>query len=253
MWERDVAPRLQALSTGAVIISRTLKTVGIGEGTVDQMVGPLLHGTNPSIGVYAKADGVHMRVTAKAATPEEAYRLIQPVEEQLRTTFGTALWGADDATLAGSIGDLLNEQGQTIATMESCTGGLLASALTDVPGSSSYFRGGLVTYTEEAKQRYGVPGDVILQHGVVSEETARAMAHAVRQEIGADIGVGITGVAGPDPHGGQPVGTLHIAIETPAQSAHTSFLFTQNREAIKARAVAQALLLIRRAVLGELR
>jgi len=135
--------------------------------------------------------------------------------------------------------------------MESCTGGLLASTLTDVAGSSSYFMGGLVTYSEEAKRRYGVPAEVILEHGVVSEQTARAMAHAVREEMGADIGVGITGVAGPDPHGGEPVGTTHIGIETPTDSAHAGYVFAQTREAIKNRAVTSSLTLIRRAALGE--
>lgn len=252
MWERDVAPRLQRMHTGTVIVSRTLKTVGIGEGTVDDMVGPLLASANPTIGVYAKRDGVHLRLTAKAGTESEAYAVIRPVEEEVRALFGTAVWGADEETLEGSVGDLLKERGLTVAVMESCTGGLLASTLTDVAGSSEYFAGGLVAYTADLKQRYGVPSAVILEHGVVSEETARAMAAAVRLELGADIGVGITGVAGPDPHGGQPVGTTHIGVEAPGSSAHAGYVFAQTREAIKRRAVTTALLLVRRAALGEL-
>ncbi len=252
MWDHDVSLRLRERSTGEVIISRTLKTVGIGEGNVDDMMGPLLKSTNPTVGVYAKRDGVHLRLTAKSLEEADAYRAIHPVEEEIRKLFGTAVWGADEDTLQGSIGDLLKERGLTAAVMESCTGGLLASRLTDVAGSSDYFKGGLVTYTEEAKQQYGVPGDVILEHGVVSEETARAMAKAVRQELNADIGIGITGVAGPDPHGGEPVGTTHIAIEAPGASAHAGYVFAQTREAIKNRAVMTALLLMRRAALGEL-
>ena len=261
MWERDVRPRLAERSTGAVIISRTLKTVGIGEGTVDEMVSHLLKGTNPSIGVYAKEDGIHLRLTAKTARVEEAYRLIRPVEEEVRQIFGTAVWGADEETLAGAVGDLLKERRLSVAVMESCTGGLLASTLTDVPGSSEYFKGGIVAYTAEVKRQFGVPGDLLLEQGVVSEATARAMAAAVREALGADIGVGVTGVAGPEPHGGKPVGTIHVAInarspsgaiEAPGASGHIGYEFRQSREAIKARAVTTALLLIRRAVLGEL-
>jgi nicotinamide-nucleotide amidase len=251
MWDNDVALRLRERSHEEVIVSRTIKTVGVGEGTVDEMAGPLLKSANPTIGVYAKRDGVHLRLTAKAPDEAAAELLIHPVEQQIRELFGTSVWGTDDDTLQGSIGDLLKTNGMTIAVMESCTGGLLASTLTDVAGSSSYFMGGLVTYSEEAKQRYGVPAEVILEHGVVSEETARAMAHAVREEMGADIGVGITGVAGPEPHGGKPVGTTHIGIETPTDSAHAGYVFAQTREAIKNRAVTSSLTLIRRAALGE--
>ncbi len=253
MWERDVQPRLAARSTEAVIISRTLKTVGIGEGTVDEMVSPLLKSENPTIGVYAKSDGVHLRLTAKAPAAADAYRLIQPVEEQVRAIFGSAVWGADEETLAGATGDLLKERRLSVAVMESLTGGLLASTLTDVPGSSEYFKGGLVTYTIDAKQRYGVPAEVILEHGVVSEQTARAMASAVRRELEADIGVGVTGVAGPEPHGGAKVGTIEIGIEAPEQRGRAGYVFAQNRDAIKRRAVTTALLLIRRAALGELK
>lgn len=252
MWDNEVAPRLRERSTGTIIVSRTLKTIGIGEGTVDDTVGPLLTSTNPTIGVYAKRDGVHLRLTAKANTEAEASALIQPAEDRIRELFGSAVWGADDDTLQASVGALLKQQGLTIAVMESCTGGLLASTLTDVPGSSQYFKGGLVTYSDATKRQYGVPAAVIEQHGVVSEETAAAMATAVRSELGADIGVGVTGVAGPEPHGGQPVGTTIIALESPAGTASANYVFAQTREVIKARAVTTALLLVRRAALGEL-
>ena len=252
MWSNEVAPRLAERSDGDVIISRTIKTVGIGEGHVDEMVSPLLKSANPTIGVYSKADGIHLRLTAKAASAREANLLIHPVEEEIRGLFGTAVWGADEDTLAGAVGDLLKQRQLSVAVMESATGGLLASTLTDVPGASDYFKGGLVTYSEDTKIRYGVPAQTILDNGVVSEATAVAMAAAVRAELGADIGIGITGVAGPDPHGGQPVGAIHIGVETPSGKSHTTYVFAQTREAIKRRAVTTCLLLIRRAALGEL-
>ena len=111
MWEAEVAPRLAALVGGGVIVSRTLKTAGIGEGTVDEMVSPLLKSANPTIGVYAKADGVQLRITAKAATADEARRLIAPVEDEARRILGQAIWGADDDTLEGAVGALLRERG----------------------------------------------------------------------------------------------------------------------------------------------
>lgn len=252
MWANEVKPRLAQRPTGTIIVSRTLKTVGVGEGSVDEMLGDLLRGTNPTVGVYAKADGVHVRLTAKAGTEAQAYARIDPVEEQVRNIFGPAVWGADDATLAGALGDLLRELQLSLAVMESCTGGLLATTLTESAGASDFFRGGLVTYTAEAKQHYGVPAETLRTHGVVSEETARAMASAVRRELQADIGVGITGVAGPEPHEGKPVGTVHVAVETAQQSAHTLMTFRQSREAIRRRAVTTALTLLRRAALGDL-
>ena len=253
MWANEVAPRLAGRAGGDVIISRTIKTVGIGEGQVDEIVSPLLKSANPTIGVYAKTDGIHLRLTAKAADERQAGALIQPLERRIRDLFGSAVWGADDDTFAGAVGDLLKQRRLSLAVMESVTGGLLASAITDVPGASDYFQGGLVTYSAETKIRYGVPAQTIREHGVVSQATALAMAAAVRAELGADIGLGVTGVAGPDSHGGRPLGTIHIGIETPTGKSHVEFVFAQTREAIKRRAVTTGLLLIRRAALGELR
>ena len=165
---------------------------------------------------------------AKAATEAEARARIEPVEEQVRALFGTAVWGADETTLAGGVGDLLRERGLSVAVMESLTGGLVASTLTDVAGSSDYFRGGLVTYSEATKIRYGVPAETIAEHGVVSEATAVAMATAVREALGADIGIGVTGVAGPAAHGGQPVGTTHIGVATATGRSHSEYVFAQD-------------------------
>ena len=251
MWEVEVAPRLAALVGGGVIVSRTLKTAGIGEGAVDEMVSPLLKSTNPTIGVYAKADGVHLRLTAKAASAEEARRLIAPLEEEARRILGQAIWGADDDTLEGALGALLQERGLTLATMESCTGGLLASTITDAAGSSAYFRGGFVSYTAEMKVALGVDAALVARHGVVSAEVAQDMARACRQRLGADLGVGITGVAGPDPLEGKPAGTVHIGLDDGAAPQAMSYVFAQGRAAVKRRAVTTALALLRRALLNR--
>ncbi len=252
MWKQDVAPRLRARSDGGVLISRTLKTTGLGESMLDELLGDLRHAEDPTVGVYHKADGVHIRLASKAAHANIARERITPVEQQIRSMLGDAIWGADEETFQEAVAGMLRQLGMSIAVMESCTGGLLASTITDVPGASGYFRGGLVTYTAEAKAQCGVDAEVIEAHGVVSNETASAMAGAVRRQFDADIGVGITGVAGPDPHGGQPVGAVCLGIETVHESYATSYTFAQTRAAIKARAVTSALTLIRRAALGEL-
>lgn len=252
MWSNEVGPRLAERSAGAVLISRTLKTTGLGESTLDEALGDIRAGEDPTVGVYHKADGVHVRLASKAVDEAAARARIAPVEAAVRDLLGDNIWGADEDTFQEAVARLLGERGLSIAVMESCTGGLLASTITDVPGASGFFRGGLVTYTAEAKIHYGVDAEVIEAHGVVSNETASAMAAAARAQFEADIGVGITGVAGPEPHGGQPVGAVCLGVETPGESYATGYTFAQTRAAIKARAVTSALTLIRRAALGEL-
>ncbi len=252
MWEREVAPELEQRHPGAVLVTRTLKTVGLGEGHVDELVSPLLKSTNPSIGVYARPDGVQLRMAAKAATREEAQRLIDPVEAEIRRLLGDIVWGADDQTMEWVVGDLLSRNGLTLATMESCTGGLLANTITNVPGSSAYFRGGLIAYATDMKIQWGVDPEIVAEHGVVSAECACAMARAARERLSADVGVGITGVAGPDPQEDKPPGTVHIGIETGfTVSRSISYQFAQGREAVKRRAVTTALGLVRRLLLDS--
>ncbi len=251
MWQEEVAPQLARLAGGGVIVSRTLKTIGIGEGHVDEMVSPLLKSANPTIGVYAKPDGVHLRLTAKAETDEAARALIEPLEEEARRILGDAVWGADGDTLEGAVGRMLSERGLTLATMESCSGGLLASTITDVPGSSAYFLGGYVAYTAAMKIALGVSAELVERHGVISGEVAADMARAAREAAGADYGAGVTGVAGPDELEGKPPGTMHIAVHDGRAPQMLSYTFYQGRAATKRRAVTTALALLRRVVMGR--
>ena len=247
MWEEEVSPELERRHPGAVLVTRTLKTAGMGEGHVDELVSPLLKSQNPSIGVYARADGVQLRIAAKAATKDEARRLIEPVEAEVRRTLGGIIWGVDEDTLESAVGDLLRQHGLTLATMESCTGGLLAHTITNVPGSSDYFRGGLVAYATEQKIAWGVDSEVIAQHGVISAECAQEMARAARAGLGADIGMAVTGVAGPDPQEEKPPGTIHIGLDAGFSVPQSiSYQFAQGREAVNRRAVTTALALARR-------
>jgi nicotinamide-nucleotide amidase len=233
-----------------VLVRRVLKTAGVGEGTVDEMVSAQLKSVNPTIGIYAKPDGVHLRLAAKAPDEAEAWRLIRPVEEELRGILGPSIWGADEDTFESVIGDMLKERRLTLATMESCTGGLLASTITDVPGSATYFQGGLVAYQTERKIEWGVRADIVAEHGVVSVECAQEMARAARERLEASVGIGITGVAGPDEQEGKPVGTVHVAVDAMWDAPRTvSYVFAQGRGAVKRRAVTTALVLVRQTLL----
>ena len=245
MWENQVRPRLRQLVKSGILVTRILKTTGISEGSVDEMCGDLLKSSNPSIGIYAKPDGIHVRIAAKAPDEAAALELVAPVEAELRRVFGDNLWGTDAETMPSHIGKLLTGLGVTLATMESCTGGLLASTITDVPGSSSYFKGGLVTYTTEAKIAYGVDARLIEEHGAISAQVAEAMARAARLQLRADMGVGVTGVAGPTEQEGKPVGTVFIAVEHERSARGHVTHYQAPRVDVKTRAVTSALFQLR--------
>jgi nicotinamide-nucleotide amidase len=251
MWEQEVELRLRDILGAEVLVTRTLKTIGVGESHIDEMMAPLLKSQNPTVGIYAKVDGVHVRLGAKAATEEAARKLIAPVEEEARRILGDIVWGAADDSLGGVIGEMMDERGLTLATMESCTGGLLASTITDVSGSSTYFKGGYVAYTERMKMMLGVSAELIETHGVVSAEVAGDMARAARHSLDADYGIGVTGVAGPDDLEGKPPGTIHVAVHDGRAPEVVSYTFYQGRMATKRRAVTTALFLLRRSMLAH--
>jgi nicotinamide-nucleotide amidase len=214
MWEKEAVPRLAAQS-GNALFTRIFRVVGLGESTVEERLGELLHSTNPTLATYAKSDAVDVRVTAKAAEHQIAVEMVERVEAQVRSLFGHHIFGIDKDTLQGVVGKYLSERQQSLAVMESITGGLLASTITNNPGSSKHFIGGVVTYSTDLKIQMGVPREIIEQFGVISPETARAMASAVRQLLKADYGLGVTGVGGPESQEGKPVGTVYIAIAGP--------------------------------------
>jgi nicotinamide-nucleotide amidase len=252
MWDKEVAPELERRHTGTILITRTIKTAGVGESSVDEMITPLQESQNPSIGTYAKADGVHVRLAAKGRDEHEAWQLLTPMEQEIRLRLGAFVWGADDDTFESVVCDMMKERGVTLATMESCTGGLLSSTITDVPGSSSCFRGGLVAYATEMKIAWGVPAEVIEQYGVISAETAREMARVARERHEASVGMGITGVAGPDEQEGKPVGTVHVAVDAIWEAPRSvSYTFNQGRGAVKRRAVTTALGMLRQSLLAH--
>lgn len=249
MWKQEIKDELRLILGEVVICSRTLKIFGLGEANVDEMLGSLLSSESPTIGVYAKQTGIEVRLTAKAETQEEAKNMIAPMEEKIHSLFGDNIWGIDDDVIEKVVGDLLLEQNLTLATMESCTGGLLANLVTDVPGSSSYFKGGFVTYSNEMKIDYGVDADLLAKYGAVSPQTAEAMAESARNNLGANIGIGITGIAGPEKREDKSVGTIYIGISDEKETRSTYAIFPQHRPRIKRYAVMSALNELRRLLL----
>ena len=217
MLRRHVEPYLRKLSH-EVIVSQDIMTFGMGESSIDQLLHEkMAHMTNPTLATYAKPCEVRLRATAKAATEDEAYSMLAPVGQMVLETLGDIVYGVDGGDLADCCHGHLIRRGLTLATAESCTGGLVAQRLTAIPGISAVYRGGVVSYWTSVKAEVlHVPQDVLDTYGPVSEECARAMAEGVRRITGADLGVSVTGAAGPDPdERGVPVGIVYIGLATP--------------------------------------
>ncbi len=198
----------------SVIVSHNIHIYGRGEAPVAQMMADLLEGENPTLAPYAKEGECYLRVTAKAKSEEEADRLCAPIIQEVKSRLGEFVYSVDVETLEEVVVKELMRQGKKLATAESCTGGLLSKRITDIPGSSEVFHMGCVTYANEAKEALlFVPHETLAQYGAVSEQTARAMAEGIVKRSGSDIGIGITGIAGPD--GGteeKPVGLIYLAL-----------------------------------------
>ena len=212
--DAEIIPDLQERSGArAAIVSRVLRTWGLAESSLAELVAPRLDALdavgNPTIAFLASGiEGIKVRLTAKAATEAEALALIEDEDAELRAILGSLVFGVDEDTMESAVGELLEAQGLSLAVAESMTGGLVASRLVDVPGSSTWFRGGVVAYDSEIKF------DLLdVRRGpVVSEEAAKQMADGVRRKLRADVGLSVTGVAGPAEQEGQPVGTVWLGF-----------------------------------------
>ena len=217
MFHYRAKPYLLSLSEG-VIASHTLKLFGIGESSMEaQLREQMNEMTNPTLAPYAKEGECELRVTAKAANDEEAQKLLKPTVEQIKELFGNKVYGVDVNSMEQVVQALLEEKGMTIGVAESITGGLLAKRLTDLPGVSRVFKGGIVSYTNEIKSGVlGVSAQLIEEHGAVSAPVAQAMAEGARKVLGVDLALSATGVAGPDKDDrGNEVGTAFVASATP--------------------------------------
>jgi nicotinamide-nucleotide amidase len=267
MFWRDVLPQIAASSGGAVILSTTLHTFGLGESSVAERLGSLMmRQQNPSVGTTVSNGIVSLRINVRAASRDQAQRELDATVQRCRETLGDVVFGADDETLQGTIAASLASSRQKIATAESCTGGLLAKMLTDIPGSSDFFTQGWITYSNRAKtDRLGVSENLINVHGAVSEPVAAAMARSARRLAKSDFALSITGIAGPD--GGtaaKPVGTVCIALAwqkdrsargedryRDSEVQVRTFHFTGDREMIRDRSAKMALSLLRFHLLGK--
>ncbi len=256
MFDAGVRPRLEARTGGRRLRRRVLKITGRAESQVDEVAEPIyspLRNQPVSIEttILATPGQIELHLAAAGADLPALDRALDNGVERLREALGSIVFSVDGRSLEAVVGGLLSERGLRIAAAESCTAGLLLGRLTEVPGSSAWVIGGVVAYANDVKTReLGVPESMLAAHGAVSEPVARAMAEGVRASFGADVGVAITGIAGPS--GGsdaKPVGTVVMAVAGPASVVKTS-IFAGDRQMVRSLAVAGALDLVRRAILG---
>ncbi len=255
MFSDHVRPLLLRM-TGepGVIHSRSLREIGVGESALEELLSDLIaRQSNPTIALYAKLGEVEVRLTAKALSIEEAKALIDPLEQEIRQRLGSAVYGVDQDTLPAALGQLLMPRGWKLTLAESCTGGLIGSMVTSVPGSSAYFDRGFITYSNQAKvEDLGVAVGTIDAFGAVSAECAEEMARGARRSSGADVSIAVTGIAGPE--GGtpdKPVGTVFVAIQTPKGGRVEKLSLTGDRSAIQERTAKTALNLTRLLIMGK--
>jgi nicotinamide-nucleotide amidase len=257
MMERVVLPRLLEATgqEGAHRPIRRLRLCDIGESTVaDRLQDLMSPGANPSVAPYASPGEVVLELTARGATEAEAAAMLDATEAAIRERLQEHVYSVGEEKMEAALGRALREARKTIATAESCTGGLIASRITDVPGASDYFLEGVVSYSNEAKRALlGVPEAMLVEHGAVSEPVARAMAQGVRERAGADYGVSVTGIAGPT--GGsdeKPVGLVFMAVSDEAGALVERNVWPGTRSQFKARVSQNALNMARKRVLGQL-
>jgi nicotinamide-nucleotide amidase len=202
MWQESILPKLKQRLPGEVILSRIIKTFRLTEAKVDELVAHVSKLSNPTLATYIKPDGVYLRITAKAKREKEAQRLIAQSEEQIRSVLSSYIWGVDDDTLDSVIGELLRAKELSLATMESCTEGLLCSTIANGWESCTYFKGGLLACCDEAKITCGVDISIIERYGKEGPQLAKAMAEAARTNLKTDIGMGVGGNINPDKNSG---------------------------------------------------
>ncbi|MDA0263736.1 MAG: competence/damage-inducible protein A [Chloroflexi bacterium] len=248
MWQEQIEPQLAELIEDEVTITRNIKTMGMSEGAVDEVISEFFGVENPYLGIYSKADGIHLRVIARAKSSESARAMIAPVELAIHDRLGEYVWGYDDETPEQAAGKSLLAKGLSLAVMETCTGGALTNSITNVPESISYFKGGLVAYDGAALRAIGVPAAVLDNHGVVSQQTANAMAEAVRRNLNADLGVGLSGVTGPGELEGKPLGLAYISVTNGKRSREMEMRLPPRQVTIKRRVPNQALIELRRLI-----
>jgi nicotinamide-nucleotide amidase len=247
MWEEGVLPKLEQRVTGEVIFSRTIKTFRLAEAKVDELIAHISRLSNPTLATYINPDGVHLRITAKAKEKTEAQRLVSQSEEQIRKILSPYIWGVDDDTLGSVIGELLRAKNLSLATMESCTEGLLCSTIASGRESYTYFKGGLLACCAEAKMACGVDTSIMERYGQESTEVAKAMAETARRTLKTDVGMAVGGNINPDKNSGE----AFIGLSSDKFGQAFSHMLRGNSSRMKQRAVYAALFDIRKMLLEE--
>jgi nicotinamide-nucleotide amidase len=251
MFEEKVFPYLKSKSEH-VIKSLTLRVTGVGESSIQEILQDIFaHQSNPTVAPYAKDGEVHLRITAKCKEEQEADRLLQEMKERIEGILGKDIYGYNEESLEYIVYQQLQKQKLTIAFAESCTGGMLSGRLTNVPGVSEVFYDAIVTYSNEAKMKFlDVKVETLKAHGAVSPETAKEMAAGIKRVSGTDMGVSVTGIAGPE--GGsaeKPVGFFYIGLAYKDKVEAYRYFFPAGRDKVRWYASTRALDLVRRELL----
>jgi nicotinamide-nucleotide amidase len=248
-----ILPELTGVGGPSAIVSRVIKTTGIAEARVGELLDDLFRGsTNPSVAYLAGGGEVRVRLTAKAPHRSEAEKMLAPLAEEVAGRLGDHVFTTDDEDLDHVVGRLLKSSQLTVAAAESLTGGGLGMRLSHAPGSSAFFKGSAVCYTSDAKQSVlAVSKETIEGPGVVSQECAREMAEGARKLYGADVALATTGVAGPEEHDGKPVGTVCIALAADGATESRQFRAPGDREQVRRWAEQAALDMLRRHLQGS--
>jgi nicotinamide-nucleotide amidase len=228
--------------------SRIIRISGLGESSVNEIIKDFIHqNKHLNIGIYATPDDIQIQLNALANSTEETVTILGTATEQLKTLLGNYIFGFDQQSLEEVIGNMLRKSKRTLAVAESCTGGILGGMITCIPGSSDYFKGGIISYSGEIKEKLlGIPRETMIQYGQVSEQVARAMAQGVRKKCYSDIGLSITGIAGPE--GGskeKPVGLVYIALADQQQTIVQKHQLHRDRQTIRLRSARRALNMLR--------
>jgi len=246
MWANEVMPKLKQKTDSSIIISRTLKTFGLGEAKVDELVSPFLSSNNPTLGIYAKHDGIYLRITAKAKNEETAQNLINQLETEIRMILNDYIWGADSDTIESIIGKLLIQKGLSLSIMESDTGGLLTNTITNIPESSTFFKGGLISYSDEFKIAFGIDPMLTSQDESSSLELAEAMATKAREKLNSNIGIGIAGIMESTACTNKATGSIFICIDDGNVKHKFARNYPGQKHQIKQRAISSALFELRK-------
>jgi nicotinamide-nucleotide amidase len=248
IWLEELEPRLRQMINDEVTITRNIKTLGLSEGAVDEVISEFFGNHNPYLGIYSKPDGIHLRIIARAREEAAARKLVEPVERAIVSRLAPYIWGYDDETPEQAVASIFNERNLTLATMESCTGGYLANSITESPNSGAFFKGGVVVSSPNALATHGVAESITREHGAVSQKTANAMAQAIKHKLGADFGIGVTGVPGPEELEDKPLGLAYIAIVGGGDTRELELWLPPRRLVIKRRVSNTALIELRRMV-----